>query len=58
MDRLDRARERMDRSEKRLREKPRRGRNRVMLTGKWIKASQDFESLFSTETMRRFGHLF
>ena len=58
MDRLDRTRERMERYEKRLHEKPRRGRNRVMLTGKWITASEDFESLFASEAMRRFGYLF
>jgi hypothetical protein len=58
MDRLDRTRERMDRYEKRLHEKPRRGMNRVMLTGKWITASEDFERLFASEAMRRFGHLF
>lgn len=58
MDRLGRARERMDRCEKRLREKPRRGRNRVMLTGRWIKAAEDFENRFASEAMRRFGHLF
>lgn len=58
MDVIGRLRERMDRCEKRLREKPRRGRNRVMLTGKWITASEDFEGLFASEAMRRFGHLF
>lgn len=58
MDRLDRIRERRDRYEKRLHEKPRRGRNRVMLTGKWITASDDFERLFASETRRRFGSLF
>lgn len=58
MDRLDRLRERVDRYEKRLHEKPRRGRNRVMLTGKWITASEDFDNLFDAEAMRRFGRLF
>jgi hypothetical protein len=58
MDRLDRLRERVDRYEKRLHEKPRRGRNRVMLTGKWITASEDFSNLFDAEAMRRFGCLF
>ena len=58
MDRLDRLRERVDRYEKRLHEKPRRGRNRVMLTGKWITASEDFDNLFDAEAMRRFGCLF
>ena len=58
MDPLDRTRERMERCEKRLNEKPRRGRNRERLTQAWIRASEDFESLFSSEAMRRFGHLF
>ena len=58
MDLLGRARERMDRCEKRLHEKPRRGRNRQRLTRAWIEASEDFENLFSTEAIRRFGHLF
>ena len=58
MDRLDRTRGRMERCEKRLHEKPRRGRNRERLTQAWIMASEDFESLFSSEAMRRFGHLF
>lgn len=58
MDRLDRVRERMERCEKRLNEKPRRGWNRVKLTGKWISASEDFERLFASEARRRFGHPF
>jgi hypothetical protein len=58
MDRLDRTRERRDRCEKRLREKARRGRNRERLTQAWIKASWDFEDLFASEAMRRFGYLF
>lgn len=58
MDQVGRLRERMDQCEKRLHEKPRRGRNRVMLTGKWITASEDFENLFASEAMRRFGYLF
>ena len=58
MDRLGRLRERMDRYEKRLHEKPRRGWNRVMLTGKWITASEEFSNLFDAEAMRRFGRLF
>jgi hypothetical protein len=58
MDRLDRTRERRDRCEKRLREKHRRGRNRERLTQAWIKASEDFEDLFASEAMRRFGYLF
>jgi hypothetical protein len=58
MDRLDRTRERMERCEKRLAERPRRGWNRVKLTGKWISASEDFERLFASEAMRRFGYLF
>lgn len=58
MDRLGRMRERLERCEKRLHERPRRGMNRVMLTGKWISASEDFERLFASEAMRRFGHLF
>lgn len=57
MDRLDRVRERMDRCEKRLHEKPRRGRNREQLTEAWIRATQEFEGLFASETVRRFGHL-
>lgn len=31
---------------------------RVKLTAAWIKASDDFEGLFASEAMRRFGHLF
>jgi hypothetical protein len=58
MDRLGRMREHMERCEKRLREKPRRGRNRERLTQAWMTASWDFESLFDSEAMRRFGHLF
>jgi hypothetical protein len=58
MDPLDRSRERMDRCEKRLHEKPRRGRNRARLTQAWIRASEDFEGLFTSVAMRRFGHLF
>jgi hypothetical protein len=57
MDRLGRLRERMDRSEKRLREKPRRGQYRERLTQAWISASDDFEGFFATEAMRRFGYL-
>lgn len=57
MDHLDRARERMDRCEKRLRDKPRRGQNRVRLTAAWINASEEFEDLFASETIRRFRHL-
>jgi hypothetical protein len=58
MDRLGRLRERMDRCEKRLHDRPRRGWNRVILTGKWITASEDFSNLFDAEAMRRFGRLF
>jgi hypothetical protein len=57
MDRLGRTRERMERCEKRLREKPRRGRNRERLMQAWIGASEDFEDLFASEAMRRFGYL-
>lgn len=57
MDRLDTVRERMERCEKRLREKPRRGAKRVRLTAAWINATEDFEDLFASETMRRFRHL-
>jgi hypothetical protein len=57
MDRLDRTRELMERYEKRLNEKPRRGWNRVKLTRKWIRASEDFERLCASEVKRRFGHL-
>lgn len=57
-DRLDRIRERMDQCEKRLHEKPRRGRNRERLTQAWIRASENFEDLFASEAMRRFGLLF
>jgi hypothetical protein len=48
----------MDRCEKRLSEKPRRGRNRERLLAAWSTASEDFASLFDTEAMRRFGQLF
>jgi len=58
MDLISRLRERMDRCEKRLHEKPRRGQNRVRLTAAWIRASEDFEGLFASEMRRRFGHLF
>ncbi len=58
MDRLGRLRERMDRSERRLCEKHRRGQNRERLTQAWISASEDFEGLLATEAMRRFGQLF
>jgi hypothetical protein len=57
MDRLGRLRERMERSERRLREKPRRGQNRERLTQGWLSASDDFEGFFATEAMRRFGYL-
>jgi hypothetical protein len=58
MDSLGRMRERMERCERRLREKPRRGRSREQLTQAWIRASEDFEGLFDAEAIRRFGHLF
>jgi hypothetical protein len=58
LDGLDRVRDRMDRCEKRLREKPRRGRNRERLLAAWSAASEDFASLFHAEAMRRFGRLF
>lgn len=58
MDRLGRVRERMERCEKRLHEKPRRGRNRKRLTQAWITASEEFSALFDSEAMRRFGRLF
>ena len=58
LDGLDRVRDRMDRCEKRLSEKPRRGRNRERLLAAWSTASEDFASLFDTEAMRRFGQLF
>ena len=57
MDRLDRARERMVQCDKRLHEKRRRGRNRERLTRAWIDASMDYNNLFSTEIVRRFGRL-
>ena len=57
MDRLGRSRERMERCEKRLHEKPRRGRNRERLTQAWVNASEDFEGLFASTIARRFGHL-
>lgn len=58
MDRLDRVRERMNRCEKRLHEKPRRGRNRERLTQAWINATEAHNSLFVSTIARRFGHLF
>ena len=57
LDRLDRTRERRDRCEKRLHEKPRRGRNRERLIEAWIEATEDFEGLFASEAMRRFAYL-
>ena len=57
MDRLGRTRERMERCEKRLHEKPRRGRSRERLTQAWVNASEDFEGLFALTIARRFGHL-
>jgi hypothetical protein len=58
MDLLGRMRQRMDRCEKRLWEKPRRGRKRERLTQAWIKASEEFEDQFASEAIRRFGRLF
>jgi len=57
MDLVDRVRERMNRCEKRLHDKPRRGRNRERLTAAWINALEDFENLFASEVRRRFGYL-
>lgn len=57
MDLIGRLRERMDRCEKRLREKPRRGRNRERLTQAWMDAEDDFTALFDARVMTRFAHL-
>ena len=58
MDLVDRLRERVERCEKRLRAKSRRGHNRVRLTAAWINASEEFEDLFSARIMSRFARLF
>lgn len=58
MDQVDRFRERMDRCEKRLREKPRRGRNRERLTQAWMDAEDMFERVANAHMTRRWGHLF
>ena len=57
MDLVDRLRRRMDRLERLLDEKPRRGRNRERLTEAWAEATEDFENLFAARVMTRFGHL-
>ena len=57
MDLVSRLRERMDRCEKRLHAKSRRGHNRVRLTAAWINASEAFVGLANSEVRRRFGHL-
>lgn len=58
MDRLGRLREKVERCEKRLRHRPRRGANRRRLTSAWREAGAEFERLFAAEGLRRFGHLF
>lgn len=58
MDRLGRLREKADRCEKRLRQRPRRGANRRRMVDAWIDAREAFEELFAAEGLRRFGHLF
>ena len=57
MDLVSRLRERAERCEKRLDEKPRRGRNRVRLMAAWVNASEAFATLANSEVRRRFGHL-
>jgi len=57
MDRVWRTRERMERCEKRLNEKPRRGRNRERREQALINATDAFEKLFAVRIMSRFGHL-
>lgn len=57
MDQVSRLRERMERCEKRLHEKPRRGRNRERLTQAWINASCDLTTMFDARVMTRFAHL-
>lgn len=57
MDLMSRLRARMDRCERRLQEKPRRGWNRVRLTAAWVNASEAFVGLANSEVQRRFGHL-
>lgn len=57
MDLVDRLRERVERCEKRLHEKPRRGWNRVRLTAAWINASEAFEDVIAARFMSRFGRL-
>lgn len=58
MDLLGRLREKAERCEKQLRQRPRRGANRRRLVDAWVKADCEFEEHFTRETLRRFGHLF
>jgi hypothetical protein len=58
MDQVDRTRRRMDRCEKRLHEKPRRGQNRERLTDALINATDRFERVANAHMTRRWGHLF
>jgi len=57
LDIVSRTRERMERCEKRLYAKPRRGRNRERLTQALDNAADNFENLFAARVMSRFGHL-
>lgn len=58
MDRLGRLREKAERCEKQLRQRPRRGANRRRLVDAWVDAREEFDRLFAAEGLRRFGHLF
>ncbi len=58
MDRLGRLRERVDRAEKQLFAKRRRGATRRRMVEAWGDATADFEALANSECLRRFGALF
>jgi hypothetical protein len=58
MDTLGRLREKAERCEKQLHQRPRRGANRRRLVTAWLSADEAFERLFAAEGFRRFGHYF
>lgn len=57
MDRLGRLREKAERCETQLRQRPRRGANRRRLVEAWLDAQGAFEDLVAAEGLRRFGRL-
>ena len=58
MDRLGQLREKAERYEKQVRQRPRRGANRRRLVTAWLTAEGAFDDLFPAGGLRRVGRLF